>query len=49
MDEKKKGNLRGNLGRGEDGGAWRHAFDEGLNGLTDRRKTAKNLVDSRKN
>ena len=24
---KKKVNLRGNLGRGEDGGAWRHAFD----------------------
>ena len=24
-------------------------FPEGLNGLTDRRKTAKNLVDSRKN
>ena len=33
VDEKKKGNLRGNLGRGEDGGAWRHAFDEGLNGV----------------
>ena len=27
---KKKGNLRGNLGRGEDGGAWRHAFDSPL-------------------
>ena len=31
--KKKKGNLRGNLGRGEDGGAWRHAFDEGLYGV----------------
>ena len=28
--KKKKGNLRGNLGRGEDGGAWRHAFDSPL-------------------
>ena len=29
---------------------WRlHYITEGLNGLTDRRKTAKNLVDSRKN